>query len=43
VSERLQKQGSIPAPNTPEQFDAIIKGDTERYGKILKDAGVTPQ
>ena len=43
VRERLQKQGSIPAPNTPEQFDAIIKSDTERYGKILKDAGVTPQ
>jgi tripartite-type tricarboxylate transporter receptor subunit TctC len=43
VSERLQKQGSIPAPNTPEQFDAVIRNDTERYGKILKDAGVTPQ
>jgi tripartite-type tricarboxylate transporter receptor subunit TctC len=40
VKQRLEVQGSIPAPNTPEQFDAIIKGDTERYGKILRDAGV---
>jgi tripartite-type tricarboxylate transporter receptor subunit TctC len=40
VKEKLQVQGSIPAPNTPEQFDAIIKGDTERYGKIMRDAGV---
>jgi tripartite-type tricarboxylate transporter receptor subunit TctC len=40
VKEKLQVQGSIPAPNTPEQFDAIIKSDTERYGKILRDAGV---
>jgi tripartite-type tricarboxylate transporter receptor subunit TctC len=40
VKEKLQVQGSIPAPNTPEQFDAIIKSDTERYGKIMRDAGV---
>jgi tripartite-type tricarboxylate transporter receptor subunit TctC len=40
VKEKLNVQGSIPAPNTPEQFDAIIKSDTERYGKILRDAGV---
>jgi tripartite-type tricarboxylate transporter receptor subunit TctC len=40
VKEKLETQGSIPAPNTPEQFDAIIKSDTERYGKILRDAGV---
>jgi tripartite-type tricarboxylate transporter receptor subunit TctC len=38
--EKLTTFGSIPAPNTPEQFDAIIKSDTERYGKVLRDAGV---
>ena len=38
--EKLTTFGSIPAPNSPEQFDAIIKSDTERYGKVLKDAGV---
>jgi tripartite-type tricarboxylate transporter receptor subunit TctC len=40
VREKLTAYGSIPAPTTPEQFDAIIKGDTERYGKVLRDAGV---
>ncbi len=40
VVHKLQVQGSIPAPNTPEQFDTIIRSDTERYGKILRDAGV---
>jgi tripartite-type tricarboxylate transporter receptor subunit TctC len=40
VKQKLEVQGSIPAPNTPEQFDAIIKGDTERYGNILRAAGV---
>jgi tripartite-type tricarboxylate transporter receptor subunit TctC len=40
VREKLLAQGSIPAPNSPQQYDAIIKNDTERYGKILRDAGL---
>jgi len=40
VVQKLEVQGSIPAPNTPSEFDAIIKDDTERYGKIMRDAGV---
>jgi tripartite-type tricarboxylate transporter receptor subunit TctC len=43
VKEKLLAQGSIPAPTTPAEFDAINKSDTERYGRILKDAGITPQ
>jgi tripartite-type tricarboxylate transporter receptor subunit TctC len=43
VKEKLLAQGSIPAPTTPAEFDAINKSDTERYGKILKDAGISPQ
>jgi tripartite-type tricarboxylate transporter receptor subunit TctC len=40
VREKLTAYGSVPAPTTPEQFDAIIRSDTERYGKVLRDAGV---
>ena len=40
VRDKLGSYGSIPAPTTPEQFDAIIRSDTERYGKVLRDAGV---
>jgi tripartite-type tricarboxylate transporter receptor subunit TctC len=43
VIEKLEKQGSIPVTNTPEAFDAILKNDTERYTKLLKDAGIEPQ
>jgi tripartite-type tricarboxylate transporter receptor subunit TctC len=43
VVEKLLAQGSVPASTTPEQFDAIIKDDTERYAKVLKDAGIEPQ
>jgi len=38
--EKLTTFGSIPAPSSPAEFDAIIKSDTERYGKVLRDAGV---
>jgi tripartite-type tricarboxylate transporter receptor subunit TctC len=40
VRERMQKQGSLPVTNTPAQFDAIIRNDTERNVKLLRDAGV---
>ncbi len=43
VADKLEKQGSIPVTNTPAEFDAIIKSDTARYTKILKDAGIEPQ
>ena len=43
VKEKLLAQGSIPAPTAPREFDVISKADTERYGKLLKEAGITPQ
>jgi tripartite-type tricarboxylate transporter receptor subunit TctC len=43
VAEKLDKQGSIPVATTPEQLDAIVRTDTVRNTKILKDAGIEPQ
>jgi tripartite-type tricarboxylate transporter receptor subunit TctC len=43
VSEKMLSQGSIPTATTPAELDNINKSDTERYGKILKDAGIKPQ
>jgi tripartite-type tricarboxylate transporter receptor subunit TctC len=40
VVEKLTKQGAIPAPTSPEQIESMIKTETERHGKILRDAGV---
>jgi tripartite-type tricarboxylate transporter receptor subunit TctC len=40
VSAKLLAQGSIPAPNSPAEFDAVIKSDTERYGAIMRAAGL---
>ncbi len=42
IKERLAKQGVEVVTGTPEQLDALNREDTERYTKILKDAGVQP-
>jgi tripartite-type tricarboxylate transporter receptor subunit TctC len=41
--ERLAKLGSEPMPMTPEQFDAFIAREYEVLGKVMRDAGATPQ
>ena len=43
VRARLSGAGADPTPNTPEQFDALIRADAAKLGKILKDAGIQPQ
>jgi tripartite-type tricarboxylate transporter receptor subunit TctC len=40
VAEKLTAQGSIPAANSPDEFAKILKDDTERYGAVMKAAGV---
>jgi tripartite-type tricarboxylate transporter receptor subunit TctC len=42
VQERWKTVGAVPVVTTPEQFNAIIRADTERYNKLLKAAGMTP-
>jgi tripartite-type tricarboxylate transporter receptor subunit TctC len=40
VRARMEQQGALLVTNTPEQFDVVIRIDTERNTKILRDAGV---
>jgi tripartite-type tricarboxylate transporter receptor subunit TctC len=40
VRERMHKLGAVPSTSTPEQFDVIIKNDTERNSRIVREAGV---
>ena len=41
VHQRLETLGAIAVTGTPEQFDATIRADADRYGKLLKAAGVS--
>jgi tripartite-type tricarboxylate transporter receptor subunit TctC len=40
VADKLISQGSIPAANSPDEFGKIIRDDVERYGIVMKNAGV---
>jgi tripartite-type tricarboxylate transporter receptor subunit TctC len=43
VQRRLMEQGVDPAPSTPDQFAAFIRSETEKWSKVVKDAGVPQQ
>ena len=40
VHERMTRQGVVIITQTPEQFDEIIRRDTERFTRMLTEAGV---
>jgi tripartite-type tricarboxylate transporter receptor subunit TctC len=40
VKERLATLGFTPVANAPEQFDARIKLEIERWGKVVRDANL---
>lgn len=43
VVARIQQLGSVPAPTSPAEFDALIKSDTEKNAKMLAAAGIQAQ
>jgi tripartite-type tricarboxylate transporter receptor subunit TctC len=44
IVEKFKAMGVNPiAPNTPEQFDAFLKADIARWGKVIREAKVTPE
>jgi tripartite-type tricarboxylate transporter receptor subunit TctC len=40
VAQKMKNQGLVVTTQSPEKFDEMIKSESERFGKILKDAGV---
>lgn len=40
VHERFSGLGADPMPSTPEKFAAVMKSDAEKWGRIIKEAGV---
>ena len=43
VKERLTKLGAVPIGSTPQQFDAKIHADYDKWGPIIKAAGMTAE
>jgi len=40
AQKRWESLGATPIVSTPDQFDATIRSDADRYGKLFKAAGV---
>jgi tripartite-type tricarboxylate transporter receptor subunit TctC len=39
VSKQMQNQGADPFPMTPDQFDAYVRSEVVKLGKIVKQSG----
>jgi tripartite-type tricarboxylate transporter receptor subunit TctC len=40
VAEKLTSIGAVPFPTTPEQLDVLLRNDTDRFAKVLQNAGI---
>jgi len=43
ISEKLVASGTVPSPSTPEELSALVKRDTEKWGRLVKAKKITPQ
>jgi len=43
VKKLLAPTGMEPDPDTPEQFGAYLKGDYDKWGKVVRESGATVQ
>jgi tripartite-type tricarboxylate transporter receptor subunit TctC len=40
VRARMEQEGAVPLTTTPEEFDVILRNDTERNVRILCQLGL---
>lgn len=43
VRERLAQDATEVAAGTPEQFDAFLRGEVQKWARVIKDAGIQIQ
>ena len=42
VSERLLGSGTTPAPSTQQELSALLKRDTEKWGRLIRAKRISP-
>jgi tripartite-type tricarboxylate transporter receptor subunit TctC len=40
IADKLEKSGISTASSTPEEFDAFIRRELDRWGQVFKDSGI---
>jgi tripartite-type tricarboxylate transporter receptor subunit TctC len=43
VAERFQLDGAEPVGSTPQEFAAFLRSETQKWTKVIKDAGIKPE
>jgi tripartite-type tricarboxylate transporter receptor subunit TctC len=43
IREAWAKQGAVPMTMTPAQFDVFLKGDIDKWAKVIQQAGIKMQ
>jgi tripartite-type tricarboxylate transporter receptor subunit TctC len=43
IKETWARQGAVPIVMSPSEFDAYIRGDIEKWAKVIQTAGIKPQ
>jgi tripartite-type tricarboxylate transporter receptor subunit TctC len=43
VAQRFELDGASPVGSTPAQFAAFLKSETQKWGKVIRDAGIKPE
>jgi tripartite-type tricarboxylate transporter receptor subunit TctC len=43
VTDKLIASGAVPAPSSPQDLAALLKRDTDKWGKLIKAKKITPE
>ena len=43
VSERLAASGAVPVASTPQELATLVRHDTEKWGKLIRDKKITAE
>ena len=43
IVQRFELDGATPVGSTPAQFAAFIKSETQKWGTVIRDAGIKPE
>ena len=43
IREAWAKQGAVPMTMSPQEFDAFLRRDIEKWAKVIEQAGIKPQ
>jgi tripartite-type tricarboxylate transporter receptor subunit TctC len=43
MRERLAVDGAEPQGSTPEEFGALIRGEIDKWTRVVRAAGIEPQ